>query len=938
MGRLERLASGMLEVCWLATVVLTPLFIDRNGSDVFEGAKAGLLRALALMMLASWAMRALASPAREAGAPRWRAALAWLRVPVIAAALGVLVVHGISTLLSLNPAESYWGHPGRALGLLTLLAYGAICAATIANLRTREQLRRLITALIVPSIPIVGYALVQRLRFEPLHIAMRETDVQRVTSLLGQPVFLAGYLAMVLPFTAMRLRALYVEPARPGARRRLAIGVHAFVLLLQVVGILLTESRGPLLGAFVGIGLAALVIAARHDHRRLLIGVLVCGAVGLGTVLGVAPSLRTSSNPEVQRIATRVSDVFAVAGGGGQFRTTTWNVATRVLANPAPLELADGSHDPHHGLRWLIGYGPEMQYVVSPPFYDEELPRLFGYFLADRFHNGLWDALVVAGVLGLAAMIALQSALLWTVLEKLGLLATQRERRWFWAAYGGGAASGALGWIAVHGLAFVFLGLQLGALGGVALLLAVRGTRRIGSPAQAERPAFDQAPVLLAILVAVVSHLVEVSFSFAVVTTGAVFWLLCALVAVLPRLAQEEPTPALARAAAGVQVDADADPEAWRDAIVSGALLALVTMTLGFVFLGGVRLAPKPTDLLWDGLMLLAEPRGRRAPVVAILVGASVVLAALVFATAPRGEGRAPHFGRRLRWTLGIGAVVGAAYWMRLSTLLSKRGVLSTIPGKRAIDNIVLRAEAVQSFYVWAGLILGLVALYLATSVAPAASRPLRWWRAAASAACVVAALALLQPFVFRPAEAEAATALGHALNDQQKMVFAEEAYAHAAALRPHASVPAASLAKTYRRHARIDKAHEAALFQLANQAMLDAIARNPADSENATNLALIRSNWAQHVGSRELTAAVPGLFAHALRLNPMDPRIWQAWAKVQLHLLHDSTGALESAQRALSLEPGSRETATLLGTIQTAIASRASAADRSHGIDGAPR
>ncbi len=945
MRRLGRLAEGLLEAGWLATVILVPLALDKNRSANFEDAKADVLRSIAIVMLVAWATKALASPAEVATPAAQPASLLarLMRVPLLVPVALVLATTLLATALSLSPSESFWGHAGRAQGALTLLAQVAIFAAALANLCSARQVRRLITALILPTVPIAAYALFQRLQLEPLQVTARETDIQRVTSLLGQPVFLAAYLGMVMPFTVLRLHEARRLHAVPRWQRLLSVALFAGLLLLQGIALLLSESRGPLLGLVSAGAVGFLTVAARRSMRRTVLAVGALGAVSVLLLALVAPRLQQSAEPgsERARIALRASELFDTRGGGGQFRTTNWIVAERVLRNRAPLELADGSHDPHPGLRPLVGYGPELQYAVSPPFYDAELTQLFGYFLTDRYHHDLWDALITTGALGLTAWLALQSVVLWLALRSVQLLATPQRARVFWAAYAGGAALGALGWTLLRGLPYVFLGLQAGAVLGLGAFLALLAVGPRG-PAEQGREAPAAVPfegVHVAALAALVGHAIETSFSFTVTSTGLLFWLLCALVVACGRLPldAEPASEALSNGARSARTEATAAAVPWADHVASGALLALTVTALGFVFLGGFTLPREPAMVLWQGLTHLTRPAGAHYPVVAILVAATLLCGTLMLALEPLARGGAARLGLRVRGTLGVGALLSLVYWLWQAHLLAQRGVPVSSRALIVARNIALHGEGLTTFYVYALLVMLLFALthaHLTQTAGVRAPLPVPWWRGVAAGGCALLGLSLLGLCVLRPASADAALAVGNALKDKEP-ALAEEAFRHATELRPEVDIYQAALAKAYSRHARSEPARAAALYQLADQSMRAAIAKNPIVGEHATNLAVNRGNWALHstgAARAELASSVPTLYARALSLSPQDPSVWQLWGMVQLNLLHDAPAALTSARRALVLAPKNAAAHGLLADCQLILArSQAGEARREH-------
>ena len=353
MNRLGRLAMGVMEGGWLTAVILIPLFIDKNADQSFEPPKVAVLRAIAVLMLVAWAAKHLSASrgdAEPAGAASFIARIA--RVPLLVPAALVLVATLLATLLSIAPAESFWGQRTRAQGALTLLAQLCIFAATLANLSSRRQLQRLVTALILPSLPIAAYALFQRLGLEPLLVSGRDTDIERATSLLGQPVFLAAYLGMVMPFTALRVVEAWHEPSISRSRRGLSVSVHAAVLLLQGLAALCSESRGALLGVLAALAVGLLTVAARRGWRRhVLWACTLAAAVAVALVALGRPTLGIGARqqePSKARIARRAAADTCQSEerlGGGLFRSTTWQIAERALRNQTPLQFADGSRD-----------------------------------------------------------------------------------------------------------------------------------------------------------------------------------------------------------------------------------------------------------------------------------------------------------------------------------------------------------------------------------------------------------------------------------------------------------------------------------------------------------------------------------------------------------------------------------------------------------------
>ncbi len=818
----------------MAALVLVPLYFDKYESGTFEGPKTLLLRALACVALAAWTTKALAT-GTVMGAERAKV--------IASLALPLALASALACGLSLSTTVSVWGNRGSNDGAINLWAQLTLFAAVAANLRTQAQLRRLLDALILPTIPITLYAVFQRLGLEPLHVTMRETTVERVTSMFGQPVYLAGYLIMVAPITAQRAFA---------ARRGKALFVYAPLLALQLMTLALTESRGPWIALLSGAVFALLVHAARRGSRRTVAFVWSLAAVVALAVALQAPGRSTNNS----RFLRRAEDTFAVHGSGGDFRAANWRVAVRLLVNRDPAELADGRHDQLPWLRPVVGYGPDVLHAVAAPFLDDELVRDLGYFLVRHLHNDLWDALLETGIVGLLAALAVQLVLLRRLLRRLAFAPSPRA---FYGSAAAGALCGALAWSLLHGPGFVFLGLQLGLLGGLALLISAR----------AWRPPVADATISLelALLAGLTAHVVETSFSFTVVATGLVFWIGAAL----------------------ASVDVEPSEESAQSGLVDVALSSWVTFALGFGFLGASTLSPNSSTVLRDGLVM--EHAGARVP-----VGALLLLISLTWGTALLRVGRGWH-GWAARFSAAIALAWG--FWAWHAALLAKLAVV-----RAPLEGLELAARAIDGFYLATFVLVLVLAFGLRPRTAPLTTLGRPMLRAGAIALVLASAAAGVLRGALEPAHAEAAVALANARRDKNQFEPAELLYRAASELRSEVGAYRAMLARSLAQRARVEGS-PSALAQ-AERAIHAAIAADPTEGESAVNQALILGQLSAGAGESD-----PGLrrralesYTRALRLHPFDPALLRAYAIAQLTLFHELAAALKSARHAVELEP----------------------------------
>ena len=253
----------VIEAGWLAAVVVVPLFFNVHSNRVFEPDKLSLLRSIALVMAVAWLIRVLEDwrvaraegTAETDGTPFWRNTF---NTPLVLPTLVLMLVYLVSTILSITPSVSLWGSYQRLQGTYTTLAYIVIFFLILQGLRTKRQLDRLITTVVLVSFPIAMYGLVQHFGMDPLPWGGDVTT--RVAANMGNAIFVAAYLIMAVPLTLSRLFENWKEAVGGFETRELLLGVLAFVLLVgaMLAGMLwrVGEGMGWVRWAALGIGVA----------------------------------------------------------------------------------------------------------------------------------------------------------------------------------------------------------------------------------------------------------------------------------------------------------------------------------------------------------------------------------------------------------------------------------------------------------------------------------------------------------------------------------------------------------------------------------------------------------------------------------------------------------------------------------------------------------
>ncbi len=322
----------IIEAGWLAAVVCVPLFFNIYTARTFEPDKITLLRSIAMVMILAWLVVAVDqiwiaanSDSNETWQSRiWR----WIRQPMVLPTLVLVVVYIISTILSISPQVSLWGSYQRLQGTYSALSYIIVFALMAGHMNSRSQVERLVSTIIITSIPASLYGIVQRYGLDPLPWG---GDVEtRVASTMGNPIFIASYLIMAVPLTLSRLinsMSAIIKEEDASWGHTILSAVYIFALAVQLMTVLFSQSRGPMLGGLGGIfvmGLLMLMILRTQDAdksglsaKEVASGVAFIFPIGLGTVIGGALGYFIGGGLENVLLAGGLQEIsLAVVGGG----------------------------------------------------------------------------------------------------------------------------------------------------------------------------------------------------------------------------------------------------------------------------------------------------------------------------------------------------------------------------------------------------------------------------------------------------------------------------------------------------------------------------------------------------------------------------------------------------------------------------------------------
>ena len=944
-SRLATACTAGIEACWLTALVVSALFFNTHSTRIFEPDKLAVVRTLALVVAALAATRAFDAgwnPLRpKFSKPTAASVRTWLvSNPLPAAALLYLLLAVISTAFSISPSQSLWGSYARAQGLYSLLAYALLALAAHSQIRTMRQLWRLIDTLIYVSIPMSFYGIMQRFGLDTYQWQQFFTQT-RITSTLGNPIFVGGFLVPIIPLTAAALlhAGHLLRTARPRTSAHwLRTAIYAVSIPLQLLALWYTGSRGPVLAVMPGLMLAGLVLLA-VTGRRSLVAMLTAAALAsvvfialLNIPRGPLEHLR-DADTTLGRLG-HLLDGSRDSPASTRQRVLIWEGVLQAVLPHAPVAFSTGGSDRWNFIRPVVGYGLETLTFVFQQFFPPEFAQLdrwraisqqgegttivltYSPTAPDRSHNEFFDALVFGGVLGALAYLLLFAIAIYWLYGIAGLLPNQNAKRIYWLLAVSGAIGGAVAVRLALGLQYVGVGLPLGMLAGTGLyLLGIAGLHRIPSPASTDVP---KLLVCAGIVGALTAHFVDLHFGIPTGATRLVLWLLLASAAVLPQLTTPaQPThadhaPAKEANTRAKTTAATKEPPTW---LMQALVPTTVLITLVYILILNPEHAQTSAEILARSFGGSATAAALQPFAMAALVLCTWLTGSLLFAISDNTKLNLGTFLKIAATAAASALLFGLLHVTRLAATArfpaaDPEGTVRTV---RSIG-------AVYTHYnIWL-IALCLLLPYFAAATTRARSHQPAGWIALGTTAVLTFFTAANTNFALIFADTFHHVALPFQSNNQYPTTI--RLLEEAMALAPQEPYFPLYIGNTLLEQSRklSDEPAQTAAIQRAMGLYKHAQELEPLHPDATTGLARLLSYWAEMApaGQVRTTRATEAAqyFELASIASPTNVLTLNEWAMLDLRMLNKLDGAEVRLQRSLALDDQYDLTYLLLGDL----------------------
>ncbi|KKQ81163.1 MAG: hypothetical protein UT04_C0080G0003 [Candidatus Daviesbacteria bacterium GW2011_GWF2_38_7] len=237
--------------------LLTPLFWTSLNFELFEFNKMILVYAFTVLIVGAWLLKSIDDKR-----------LVIKRTPLDIPLLLFLGANILSTIFSIDRHTSIWGYYSRSNGgLLSLISYLLLYWAFVSNMDF-QKVKTILKFGLASGFLISLWAISEHLGVSPSCVILRgefnascwvQQVQERVFATLGQPNWLASYLAMLI------FPALYFFLT---ATKKSLYIVHFTLLITFYLAFTFTYSRGPTLGLIGGIVVFLVLYLLRHPEGK----------------------------------------------------------------------------------------------------------------------------------------------------------------------------------------------------------------------------------------------------------------------------------------------------------------------------------------------------------------------------------------------------------------------------------------------------------------------------------------------------------------------------------------------------------------------------------------------------------------------------------------------------------------------------------------------
>lgn len=379
MNSLDKFFLRAIKLC-LYAVVFAPLLFSADYFFPLIFPKIIFIRLLVELMLVLYIPLAARQPQFR---PRWNL--------FYAAGLIFVVIVFASAIAGIDFNFSFWGNYERMDGIFTWLHFWALVVIAASVLKSRAEWSKVLAFSVLAAILVSVYGFAQKAGAGFVY----DSGAGRISSTIGNPGFLAGYLlfnigfGLLIFFDRQANKSLTFTQGIPEKVRDKILRFGSLLVLPVLLGsFLFSATRGAALGVLAGLmAFAVLIVSSRRtgvSFKKSL-----AAALALIVLMAAIFLFRNSSLIQNNNTLGRLTS-FSLSDSTAQTRLIAWKISLNQLRDDF----------------WL-GVGPQKYDYVFNKFFDPRFYRLVGSEnWWDRAHNMAVEILVTMGMLGFLAYLA----------------------------------------------------------------------------------------------------------------------------------------------------------------------------------------------------------------------------------------------------------------------------------------------------------------------------------------------------------------------------------------------------------------------------------------------------------------------------------------------------------------------------------------------------
>ncbi len=320
-----------------------------------------------------------------------------------------IIILLVADIFGADPMKSLFSNYERMEGFMMHIHLFAYFVMLVAMVRTPAEWKATLNVFVVSNVTVLSVALMQ-LMGSPTFIFAKIAPafqkgmavlypIHQSSDRLDSTIGNASYYAIYALLFAFISAILFTQTKKIQLK-----WVYGVIIVLNLLTLFYTGTRGAMIGAFLGLLFVSGVFAWKGSNktRKISLAVLLISVLLVGGLFFTRNSNFVKNSSAISRVTT-IFDQFSWSGFKTTSRYMVWNMSYQAFKEKP-----------------LLGYGQDnFQYIFAKNF-DPGMHGQEPWF--DRSHDVFFDWLMAGGILGLLTYLSLFVVAFWMIWFRKGSL------------------------------------------------------------------------------------------------------------------------------------------------------------------------------------------------------------------------------------------------------------------------------------------------------------------------------------------------------------------------------------------------------------------------------------------------------------------------------------------------------------------------------------